>query len=263
MSVALSKGAQIYWRETGAGTPLLLVMGIGYSSDMWHPIEPLLAADHRLILFDNRGVGRSSDIVGAWTISGMADDALAVLDAAGIASAHVFGMSMGGYIAQELVLRFPDRVRSLILGCTSCGGDQAVPAKAEVFNTIDVRRAMLPEDGVRLLNPYIYDPSTPPDRIEVDMQIRLRTYPSRENYDAQLAAIQRWQSSGRLDRITAPTLVLHGEHDCLIPCENGRYLAEMIPGAEYREIENASHIFTTDQPGRTVAFVKEFLAARK
>jgi pimeloyl-ACP methyl ester carboxylesterase len=238
---------------------LLLIMGIGYTSDMWHTVEPLLVEHYRLILFDNRGVGRSDAIQPGFSIGDMASDALAVLEAAGERTAHIFGMSMGGFVAQEFALQYPDRVRSLILGCTTCGGDQVVPADEEVWDVAQARRSMSPEDGARAMIPYIYDGTTPAERIAADIETRLRSYPSQESYDLQLAAIRNWQSSDRLGSISVPTLILHGENDRLIPPENGRRLAELIPNAQFRMLENASHIFTTDQPAQTARLIHEFL----
>src|ERR1700733_10571100 len=120
MPYATSNGTQIYWEESGTGEPLLLLMGRGYSSLMWHRTRPVVSAHYRTILFDNRGVGKSDVPSGAYSITQMASDAAAVLDAAGIASAHVFGVSMGGMIAQEFAINYPDRVNRLVLGCTSC-----------------------------------------------------------------------------------------------------------------------------------------------
>ncbi len=101
-------GTRIYWDASGRGEPLLLIMGLGATSDWWHRVSPILAEDYRVIVFDNRGVGRSSVPPGSYPIPTMAADAAAVLDAAGAESAHVFGASMGGYIAQELVARSSD-----------------------------------------------------------------------------------------------------------------------------------------------------------
>ena len=122
MSFVENQGAKIYWDEEGPGEPLLLIMGLSYPSYMWHRTRPVLAKRHRTIALDNRGVGQSDAPPGAYSIALMASDAAAVLDAARVQSAHVFGVSMGGMIAQEFALQYPDRVLSLILGCTASGG---------------------------------------------------------------------------------------------------------------------------------------------
>ena len=239
---------KIYWEENGAGDPLLLIMGLGYTHEMWHRTRPAMAARFRTLVFDNRGVGKSDVPAEAWTIADMAADALAVLDAAGVESAHVFGISMGGMIAQELALSYPERVRRLVLGCTACGGRGEIPAAPPVLEVLAARARMTPEEGARAMVPYIYDASTPPERIEEYLAIRRRTYPTAAGYLAQLRAITTWTAGDRLGQFQAPTLVIHGESDQLVPPENGRMLACGIPAARLVMLEHASHIFTTDQP---------------
>lgn len=263
MPFADNQGVKIFWRENGSGEPLLLIMGLGYTSDMWHHMEPKLAAHFRVVVFDNRGVGKSDAVAGPHLISTMAADAAAVLDAADVETGHIFGVSMGGYIAQEFALNYPTRVQSLIVGCASCGGEWAVPAKQEVWDVASARLKMPPEEAVRALVPFIYDPATPKERIEIDMAIRLRTYPSAESYNAQLEGIFQWDSYSRLGNLRAPTLVIHGEHDQLVPPENGRTLADLIPGAQLKMLPNASHMFTTDQPDEAIASILRFLACRQ
>lgn len=259
MPFAHNGAARIFWRESGCGEPLLMIMGLGYTSDMWHHIEPAMAAHLRVIVFDNRGVGKSNVVPGPHLMETMAADAAAVLDAAGVESAHVLGASMGGYIAQEFTLQYPQRVRTLILGSTACGGENTVAAEQEVLDLIREREHMSPEQGIRVMVPYIYDPSTPAERIEADLAIRLKTYPPTETYVAQLEGLFQWESYSRLDQLRAPTLVIHGEHDRLVPPQNGRLLAEKIRGARLVMLPNASHIFFTDQPEPTVSSVLEFL----
>ena len=118
---------KIKWESTGEGTPLLLIQGLGYGRWGWDPIIPGLAARHRVVTFDNRGIGESDKPQGPYTAAQMAGDALHVLDEAGIGRAHVFGASLGGMIAQELAVTAPDRVDKLVLGCTTPGGPDAVP----------------------------------------------------------------------------------------------------------------------------------------
>src|SRR5271155_3320601 len=141
-----NQGARIYWDEQGHGAPVLLIMGLGYTSHMWHRTRPVLAQHYQTVVLDNRGVGKSDVPPGPYSIASMASDAAAVLDAAGTGSAHVFGVSMGGMIAQEFALQYPKRVRSLILGCTASGGPHAIQAEAAALQTL-MRQGMTPEEA--------------------------------------------------------------------------------------------------------------------
>jgi len=257
-----ANGASIYWEERGHGEPLLLIMGLGVTLEGWSRLGPALAERYRTILFDNRGTGRSAVPPGPYAIETMAADAAAVLDAAGVDRAHVFGISMGGMIAQELALRSPSRVRSLILGCTAPGGRDAVPASREVIAALAARQTMTREQAMWAMAPYIYDASTPRARIEEDFARRLSAPVSADGYFAQLAGIRAWSGTlPRLPAIAVPTLVVHGETDQLVPPENGRIIARAIPDARLVTIPHASHIFTTDQfdaaRDAVLAFLKE------
>ncbi len=261
MPYAEREGTKIYWTEQGSGDPLLLIMGLGYTHDMWHRTLPVVSKQFRTIAFDNRGVGRSDCPAGPYTMAAMAADAAAVLDAAGVPDAHVFGISMGGMIAQEFALSRPERVRRLILGCTACGGPRAVRAEADATAVLMNRAQMAPEQAIEATIPFVYDVATPRSRIEEDLEIRRRTMPAPQGYMGQLQAILGWKSYDRLDGITAPTLVIHGANDRLVPPGNGELIAELVRGAEWCLLPEASHIFTTDQPERAHGAVMKFLMA--
>src|SRR5271168_389948 len=181
-----NQGAKIHWDEQGQGPPVLLIMGLGYPSCMWHRTQPVLAEQYQTIALDNRGVGRSDVPPGPYPIALMASDAAAVLDAAGIESAHVFGVSMGGMIAQEFTLQYPARVRSLVLGCTAAGGPTAVRAGPEATQMLMTRDKMTPEQALEAPVPFIYDSTTPRERIDEDLAIRRPWLPRPEAYTAQL-----------------------------------------------------------------------------
>lgn len=260
MSFSENRGARIYWDEQGQGTPVLLIMGLGYPSPMWYRTRPVLAACYRTIAFDNRGTGRSDVPAGPYSIELMASDAASVLDAAGVASAHVYGISMGGMIAQEFALQYPGRVRSLILGCTSAGGPQAERAESEARDLLMGRHNMDAEQAAEAAVPFIYHPSTPRERIDEDMAVRRPWLPRREAYLAQLQGILAWEAYSRLPQIQAPTLVIHGDSDRLVPTRNGELIAARIPGAKLVLLPQAGHIFSTDQPAAAQQAVLEFLA---
>jgi 3-oxoadipate enol-lactonase len=260
MAFIENQGAKIYWDEQGEGDPVLLIMGLGYPSDAWYRTRPALARRFRTIALDNRGAGRSSMPAGPYPIPLMASDAAAALDAAGVKSAHVFGVSMGGMIAQEFALQYPERVRSLILGCTAAGGPNAVRAEPEATQMIIARAKMTREEAAEAALPFIYDPHTSRSMIDEDLKVREAWFPHPDAYMAQVQGIMAWEAYSRLARISAPTLVIHGESDRLVPAGNGRLIAERIPGAKLVLLPQASHIFATDQPEATERTVLEFLA---
>jgi len=233
-------------------------MGLGWSSVLWHRSRPTLCTRYRTIALDNRGVGESSVPPGPYSIALMAQDAAAALDAAGVQSAHVFGVSMGGMIAQEFALEHPNRVRSLILGCTAAGGPKSVRAAPEVLDIL-MREGMSPNEFVAAINPFIYDSTTPPKRIEEDTALRLQWWPNPAGYKAQLQGILAWQAYDRLAQIQAPTLVIH---DHLVPPANGTPIAGRIGGAMLVMIPQASHVLATDQPEAVNQAVLEFLATQ-
>jgi 3-oxoadipate enol-lactonase len=254
-----NQGARIYWDQQGAGDPLLLLMGLGYPSDMWHRTRPLLSKHYRTIVIDNRGIGRSDMPPGPYPIAQMASDAVAVLDAAQVESARVYGLSMGGMIAQEIALQHPERVRSLILGCTTAGGSTAVAAEPEVRQMLMARGSMSPEQAAEAAIPYIYHPATPRARIDEDLNVRRPWFPRSEAYIAQLQGILAWDAYSRLPQISAPTLVIHGEDDRLVPPGNGKILGSRIPGAQLLMLPDCSHIYPTDQTEASHRAVLEFL----
>ena len=254
-----NQGARIYWDAQGHGAPILLIMGLSYPSYMWHRTRPVLAAHYQTIAFDNRGVGRSDVPPGPYPIALMASDAAAVLDAAGIESAHLFGVSMGGMIAQEFALQYPKRVRSLILGCTGAGGPTAVRAEPDAIQMLMTRDKMTPEQAAEAPVPFIYDAATPRERIDEDIAIRQPWFPRPEAYAAQLQGILAWEAYSRLPGITAPTLVIHGQNDRLVPPGNGKLIADRIPGAKLVMIPHASHLFLTDQTEVAHRAILEFL----
>ncbi len=253
-----NQGTKIYWDEQGQGPPVLLIMGLGYTSAMWQRIRPALSQHFRTIAFDNRGVGLSDVPPGPYPIATMASDAAAVLDAAGFARAHVVGVSMGGMIAQEFALQYPARTQSLILGCTAAGGPSALPAQSNVIDVLLVRGMTL-EQAREAILPYIYDAATPREKIDEDTRVRERWLPTPGGYIAQLQGIMAWEGYSRIARITAPTLVIHGKSDALVPPGNGELIAGRIPGAKLVLLEHASHLFLTDQTEAAHQAILEFL----
>ncbi len=269
MPFAENAGARIHWHALGQGKPLVLIMGLGCCSAMWFRLAPRLARRHRVILLDNRGAGQTEAPRFALVhrVTSMAADVAAVLDAAGERSAHVLGLSMGGMIAQQFALDFPQRLRSLILAATNCGGARAILPEPHVWRMLFSKSNSHSEHANRLalaaMQPYTYAASTPASRIEEDHFVRLDKPPTQRGYQAQLYGLLGWTSYSRLAEIKRPTLVLHGVEDQLIPPANGRLLAARIAHARHVEIDDASHWLHSDQPERVTQCVGEFIAAQR
>jgi pimeloyl-ACP methyl ester carboxylesterase len=261
MAFVENQGVRIYWDEQGHGAPLLLIMGLGWPSQAWFRSRPVLSERYRTIAFDNRGAGQSDAPPGPYSIAEMAADAAAVLNAAKVNAAHIFGVSMGGMIAQEFALQYPQKVRSLILGCTAAGGPEAVRAEAAALQVL-MTRSPDADAFAKAIGPFIYDRETSRERIDQDTAVRRKWYPTPDAYFAQLQAIAAWEAYSRIAQIAAPTLVIHGENDLLVPAENARLLAARIPGAKLVLLPNASHIFITDQTEASHAAILEFLGAQ-
>lgn len=264
MATTRSGDAELYWESTGAGAPVLLVMGLGVSATGWWRTIPVLAENLRVIAFDNRGVGRSDHPEGPYTVDQMADDAVAVLDAAGEQTAHVYGISLGGMIAQQIALAHADRVRGLVLGATTPGGPDAAPISDDVAAFFRRRLEMPAEEAVWASVPYSYGEQTRArgaQRIADDLRERLRYPVEPVGYGGQLQAAMHFDVGERLGDIDHPTLVVHGDADRIVPYANGELLADRIAGAELESLPGAGHLYPTDAPlaDRRVA---EFLAAQ-
>jgi 3-oxoadipate enol-lactonase len=256
-----NQGTRIYWDERGRGEPLLLIMGLGSASDMWYRLLPALSARYRTIFFDNRGVGRSDAPPAPYSIELMAGDAAAVLEAASVGEpAHVMGFSMGGFIAQEFALRYTEKVRSLILASTACGGPERVMAAPEVLTALEAKDVKTREEGFWMTAPYNYHASTPRALMEEDLSVTLGYALRREGYRGQLQAITSWAGAhSRLSTLLRPTLIIHGDSDLLIPTGNAHVLAGAIPSAELCILREAGHRFMTDKTQEGCAAILSFL----
>jgi 3-oxoadipate enol-lactonase len=262
---ASNENVRLHYESSGAGPVVLLVMGLGLPAGAWWRTLPVLCPSFRVIAFDNRGSGRSDCPPGPYSIAGMAADAVAVLDAASVGRAHVYGVSMGGMIAQELVLRYPERVRALVLGATSAGGRSATPPDADTIAFLRRRAAMPAEEGRWASVPYVYSDRTRRehgDRIGEDFARRRSFAFDPDGYGAQLAAAVQHDAGTRLGAITAPTLVVHGREDRMVPPDNGRALAAAIMGAELRLLDDAAHLYTTDDPAADEQVLRFLIAQR-
>jgi pimeloyl-ACP methyl ester carboxylesterase len=253
----------MYYESRGRGPAVLLVMGLGMTLSAWWRTVPVLAASFRVIAFDNRGVGRSAPASLPYTVAQMADDAVAVLDAAGEDAAHVYGISLGGMVAQEIALRHPDRLRALVLAATTPGGTRAIAPREPVLSFFARAAAMGAEETAWASVPFLYAERTRrrhADRIADDIARRVRFPVDPRAYGQQVAAAVGHSASARLEQIAAPTLVVHGEEDEVVPPDNGRVLAGAIPGAELRLLPRSGHLYVTDEP-RADREIARFLRA--
>lgn len=262
MPVAERDGAWLAYDVRGDGEPLLMIMGLSSSRKVWWRLLPRLEDHCRAISFDNRGTGDSDAVTGPLTMAGMVDDALAVLDAAGHETAHVIGVSMGGMIAQHLALDHRERVRSLILGCTTPGGRRGAPPWRLLAATA-LRPLIGPSRTGTLVAPLLYAEATrrdQPERMREDLRVRAADATALRTTLAQMGAIARHDTRGRLGELAGlPVTVLHGEEDALVPCQQGRELAAAIPGAQLVTIPGCGHMLSTDAPDPVAAAVIEHL----
>lgn len=262
-----SNGTTLYYEEHGSGEPLLLIMGFTVSAIGWRWNIPAFAQDFRTIVFDNRGVGQSSKPDTPYSMAMFADDTAGVLDGLGIDQAHVFGISMGGMIAQEFALRYPQRVKTLILGCTHCGGSQAVLSKdpdvlsllADV-ESVDVQQAAVVMTKVAV-TPWFMQKHM--DVLLQLNQLSLQHPTPKHGMVRQMQAIQGHDTYERLPQVSVPTLVITGKEDGLVPLENSVTLAQRIPNADLAILANASHLFNIELPETTAETVKGFIRRRR
>jgi 3-oxoadipate enol-lactonase len=258
-------GRALHYVRDGEGPPLLLVQGMSGHGRHWGDrFLGLLHRDFDVIAYDHRGVGGSDriDPSAPLTIRDLADDAAGLLDALGLERAHVLGISMGGMVAQELALSHPDRVDRLVLGCTYAGGPGSVLTTPEVGQRLaagwtsgDREQALRTGFEVNVSAAYAADEGnfaafreTALDR-PVPVPVIL----------AQVQAIGGWHAQDRLAGVRAPTLVVHGTEDQMLVADNGRLIAQRIPGARLVELEGVGHLFWLERPEEVVALVRDHL----
>jgi pimeloyl-ACP methyl ester carboxylesterase len=244
------------------GPTVLLLEGLGYGRWMWRWLAEALGDDYEVLRPDNRGTGDSDVPEGPYTVAEMAADAAAVLDDRGVDAVHVCGASMGGMIAQELALT-DDRVASVTLLCTSPGGDDAVPTPSEVQEHI----FSAPEDAdsrerIRyLMEPAVSDGfyDREPDLVDRIVDWRLAGDATPTGREAQAAAVAAFDASDRLGGLSAPTLVLHGTADRVLPVGNADVLADSLPHAEVELFDGGPHLFFVEERERVNDRVRTFL----
>ncbi len=261
MPVIKVNDIQMYYEIHGSGFPLLLIMGLKRNTEWWYRQIPDLSQNFQVIAFDNRGAGRTDKPEMAYSIGMFADDAAGLMDALGIEKTHVLGISMGGYIAQELAIRRSDLLQGLVLGCTSCGGEKAVMMQEET------RKAYIANEGltdVQILQKdmhiYFSDAfiAAHPDLIDQFVRISLRHVQPPDAFLRQYHACLRHDTADRLTGIRAPTLIMAGDDDHLVPSENAFILKDLMPHAALRLYPGKRHCFFLEEYERFNSEVTDF-----
>jgi pimeloyl-ACP methyl ester carboxylesterase len=257
-------GGRLHYVRQGDGEPLLLIQGMSANHLHWgDDFLGLLTDGFDVVAYDHRGIGHSDAAGEPFTIAELADDAAALLDALGWESAHVMGISMGGMVAQELALNHPERVRTLTLGCTYCGGEGSSTTDAAVVQRLgELMLGGRTEEALRYgfevnVSPaYAADPAN----FELVRRITAELPAGLDVLLLQVQAIAGHDTSGRLGELTVPTLVVHGELDRMLPADNGRMIAGLVPGARLEVFDGVGHAFWWERPERTAELLREHTA---
>lgn len=257
-----SDGARIHYRNFGNpdGEPLLMLHGLGSDNSGWILQRRAMGARYACIAVDNRGTGRSDKPHGAYRLEQMADDALAVLAHAGVASAHVMGASMGGVLAQILAVQQPEQVRSLVLACTACRMQQW---RRELFEGwIELAQAR----GMRsfashnlnwLIGPRSLRRLWPLAQAVAPFAISAPVHGFVGQCRALLSVDESW--SEKVATISAPTLVIVGSQDILTPVGDSELLASLIAGSRLAVVRGAAHGFMVEHASTFNETVLSFL----
>ncbi len=250
-----------YYEEAGSGEPLVLIMGLGGDLQGWAFQVPVLAQHFRVITFDNRGAGRTSAPDRPYSIAGMAEDVVALMDRIGVAKAHVLGFSMGGFIAQELALAHPERVGKLILLATAAGADGYM--RNVVTGMVNARSSsMSREEQVRLMATFVYSAALFDDeaRFEASIQNALNNPYAQQDHAfiRQAAACLGFDSRNRLPALKHETLVVSGAEDILVPPRHQKELAQLLANATFKELPGG-HVGCIEMPLEYNAAFLEFL----
>jgi pimeloyl-ACP methyl ester carboxylesterase len=257
-------GVQLYYEVEGQGPPLLLLEGLGYGLWMWYRQRPALRAHFTLVLPDHRGVGRSDKPDEPYTIGILAEDALAVLDAAGVGRTHVLGVSMGGMVALDLALRHPERVDRLVLVSTTPGGPQAEPMPQATLDALLAARALPGREGLRAAMALAFAPGYPeahPEEVERILDWRVEQPQPAYAWARQFQAAASFDVSGRLHEVTHPTLVVAGSADRVLPASNSALLGRRLRNGRVHVFEGAGHLVFIERADEFNALVVGFLTA--
>jgi 3-oxoadipate enol-lactonase len=258
-TAADTSSVRIAWERRGAGDPLLLIHGLGYARWGWEPVADALARKHEVLLFDNRGIGESDAPPGPYTVSMLAQDAVSVLDAAGVERAHVLGTSLGGMVALQLALDRPDRIDRLVLASTTAGGPASAPMPEQTVRLMQEAPSLPSDVALRRFVENAFGPTPDEQKVERILEHRLATAQPPAAWAAQAAAGAAFDVWERVPEIRVPTLVLTGDRDAVVDARNSESLAARIPGARLEVFPGLGHLFFWEDPQRFVVAVTEFL----
>jgi 3-oxoadipate enol-lactonase len=262
MSVIDTGAVELSYERSGSGPPLLLIMGMSGTFSHWcEPFLDELRASFEVIAYDHRGVGESGPLTGELTIAGLAQDAAGLLAALEVDSAHVLGISMGGMVAQELALAHPERIRTLALGCTYCGGPGSSLASPEVLQRLaegmsSGDRAFAVRTAWEVNVSPGYD-AAHPDAFETFRAIGTTRAVRVPVIMAQMQACAAHDTSARLPWLEMPTLVMHGTLDQMIPVANAEIIHRLIRGSRLEIFDGVGHLFFWEQPRRAAELVRD------
>jgi pimeloyl-ACP methyl ester carboxylesterase len=259
-------GCELYYEVHGQGDPLVLIMGLRRNLEWWYRQIPALAEHFQVIAFDNRGAGRSDKPAMEYSIRLFADDTAGLMDALDISEARILGISMGGYLAQELALNYPAKVKSLVLGCTGCGGDRAVIMSPERMEKFTANKGLNPEEILRKdMDIYFSDDYVVQntETIEKFVEISMRYYQPADAFFRQFDACLRHDTGDRLNQIAVPTLIMTGDDDPLVPPQNSHVLKDLIEGAELSVFPGGRHCFFIEESDRFNKEAVDFFKANR
>ena len=255
-------GFELHYEVYGNGVPLVLIPGFAGGAWMWSRQVAPLATKFRVVTFDPRGIGQSSFGSEPLTIRLLADDLAALLRELRIDKVHILGASFGGFVAQEFALAYPGATRTLSLCCTSFGGPNHVAPAIEILMALASTNEFNNEDRIRRSLSMAFSPDfvrEHPEEIEQVIKLRMANPVIEEAYRSQLSAAVAFNAESRACAIKAPTLVLSGDADVVVPKQNSHNLAARIPGAELRSIAGGSHLFFIEQPDEFNSVVIDFM----
>jgi pimeloyl-ACP methyl ester carboxylesterase len=266
MPYAHTNGINLYYELHGNGQPLVLIPGLGYDGWMWHRMIPGLAEHFQVISIDNRGSGQSDKPAGPYTASLLAADVVGLLDDFDLSKAHVMGHSMGGFVAQALAVDYPDRLDRLILSATNFGGPRHIPIAPEAMAVL----TDLSGDPLERLRRGIAISCAPgfpennPEFVEYWVGYRSQHPIDPAGYQAQLGIglallAEATSFEHKLAGVRAPTLILFGEHDRVVPSGNADLLADKLPDATVHILPDAGHFFPFETPEAANAAITRFL----